>query len=88
MLSQMKQSLPADNPRNYPAEIIEELEALLLSGRPCVPDPKRKHFYDLQNDRRTFFIYISPKTARLTLLGTWLHAMPIPEFADCANAGD
>jgi hypothetical protein len=86
MLLQMKQRPDVDNPRNYPPEIIEELEELLLSGGPSVPDPKREDFYDLENHGRTFFIYVSPKTGRVTLLGTWLHAMPPSELADCATA--
>jgi len=34
----------------------ELFEGLLLSGGSALPDPKRKGFYDLQNDGRTFFI--------------------------------
>jgi hypothetical protein len=88
MLLQMKQRPDVDNLRNYPAAIIEELEELLLSGGSALPDPKRKDFYDLENHRRTFFIYTSPKTGRVTLLGTWLHAMPASELADCATASE
>ena len=88
MLLQLKQRPEVDNLRNYPAEIIKELEELLLSGGPSVPDPKRDGFYDLTSHRHTFFIYISPKTARVTLLGTWLHAMPAFERADRAAACD
>lgn len=86
MLLQMKERPDVDNLRNYSPEIIKELEELLLSGGSSVPDPKRKYFYDLQDDRRTFFIYVSPTTGRVTLLATWLHAAPVPEFADCATA--
>ena len=61
-----------DNLRNYPAEIIKELEELLLSDGSALPDPKRKDFYDLENVGRTFFIHISPKTAKVILIATWL----------------
>jgi hypothetical protein len=64
-----------DNPRNYPAEIIKELEGLLLSGGSALPDPKRKGFYDLENHERTFFIQISPITGEVTLLATWRKAL-------------
>jgi hypothetical protein len=85
----MKERPEVDNLRSYSPEITEELQELLLSGGSSVADPKRKHFYDLKSDRRTFFIYISPKTARVTLLATWLHsAAPVSEFADCAAACD
>lgn len=67
----MKQLPGVDNLRNYPAEIIKELEELLLSGGSALPDPKRKGFYDLENYERTFFIYTSLTTGRVVLLATW-----------------
>jgi hypothetical protein len=67
----MKQLPGVDNPRNYPAEIIRELEELLLSGGSALPDPNRKAFYDLENYERTFFIYTSLITGRVVLLATW-----------------
>ena len=76
-----------DNLRNYPAEIIKELEELLLSGGSALPDPKRKDFYDLENLGRTFFIHISPKTAKVILIATWPHIVPVAEFAHCAKVG-
>src|ERR1017187_9049174 len=72
MLLRMKQLPGVDNLRNYPAEIIEELEQLLLSGGSALPDPKRKGFYDLETDERTFFVHVSPTTGRVMLLATWL----------------
>jgi hypothetical protein len=64
-----------DNLRNYPAEIIKELEELLLSGGSALPDPKRKGFYDLENYDRTFFIQISSITGKVVLLATWRKAL-------------
>lgn len=71
MFLRMKQLPGVDNPRNYPAEIIKELEELLLSGGSALPDPKRKGFYDLENYERTFFIHTSLITGRVVLLATW-----------------
>jgi hypothetical protein len=71
MLLRMKQLPGVDNLRNYPAEIIKELEQLLLSGGSALPDPKRKGFYDLETDERTFFVHVSPTTGRVMLLATW-----------------
>jgi hypothetical protein len=67
----MKRMPSVDNLRNYPAEIIKELEELLLWGRSALPDPKRKGFYDLENYERTFYIHISPITGKVGLLATW-----------------
>ena len=71
MFLRMKRLPGVDNLRNYPAEIIKELEELLLSGGSALPDPKRKGFYDLENYGRTFFIQISSITGRVVLLATW-----------------
>ena len=71
----MKRLPGVDNPRNYPAEIIKELEELLLWGGSAVPDPKRKGFYDLENYERIFFIQISPITGKVVLLATWRKAL-------------
>jgi hypothetical protein len=72
MFLQMKQLSGVDNPRDYPAENIRELEELLLTGVPASPDPKRKGFYDLETRERTFFVQVSPVTGRVVLLATWL----------------
>ena len=71
MFLRMKRLPGVDNLRNYPAEIIKELEDLLLAGGSALPDPKRKGFYDVENYERTFFIQISPITGRVALLATW-----------------
>jgi hypothetical protein len=75
MFLRMKPLPGVDNLRNYPAEIIKELEELLLSGGSAFPDPKRKGFYDLENYERTFFIQISSITGRVVLLATWLKTL-------------
>jgi hypothetical protein len=75
MFFRMKRLPGVDNLRNYPAEIIRELEELLLSGGSALPDPKRKGFYDLENDERRFFIQISPITGKVVLLATWRKAL-------------
>ena len=74
MFLRMKRLPGVDNPRNYPAEIIKELEELLLWGGSALPDPKRKGFYDLENYERTFFIQISSITGKVVLLATWRKA--------------
>jgi hypothetical protein len=87
MFLQMEQLPGVDNLRNYPAENIRELEELLLSGGPALPDPKREGFYDLENHRRTFFIQISSITGRVALLATWIRSECAVELTDCATAG-
>ncbi len=69
MFLRMKQRPAVDNLRNYPPEIIKELEELLLSGGLALPDPKRKGFYDLENYQ------ISSITGKVALLATWRKAL-------------
>src|SRR5579862_334244 len=85
MLLRMNQLPGVDNPRNYPEAIVKELEELLLSGVAASPDPKRKGFYDLENERRTFFVQISPTTGRAVLLATWLGTEREVVFAGCID---
>ncbi len=87
MFLRMKQLPSVDNLRSYPAEIIRELEELLLSGGSALPDPKRKDFYDLENHERTFFIQISSITGRVVLLATWLRRERVIEHVGCAKTG-
>jgi hypothetical protein len=75
MFLRMKRNPVVDNPRNYPAEIIKELEESLLSGGSASPDPKRKGFYDLENHGRIFFIQISSITGKVALVAAWRKAL-------------
>ena len=87
MFLRMEQLPGIDNLRNYPAGVIRQLEELLLSGVSALPDPKRKHFYNLEtHDGRTFFIQISSITGRVVLLATWLRAERAMERG-CADIG-
>jgi Protein of unknown function (DUF2934) len=74
MFLRMKRLPGVDNLRNYPPEIIKELEELLLWGGSALPDRKRKGFYQLENYERAFFIQISSITGKVVLLATWRKA--------------
>jgi len=74
MFLRMKRLPGVDNLRNYPVEIVKELEELLLWGGSARPDPKRKGFYELENFERTFFIQISSITGKVVLLAAWRKA--------------
>ena len=74
MFLRMKRLLGVDNLRNYPAEIVKELEELLLWGGSALPDPKRKGFYNIENNERTFFIQISSITGKVVLVAAWRKA--------------
>jgi hypothetical protein len=87
MLLRMEHLSGVDNARNYPPEIIKELEQLLLVGGSASPDPRREGLYDLENQERTFFIHISPITGRVILLAAWLRSERGVDHADRAETG-
>ena len=69
------------NRQNYPGDIVNQLEKLLVEGVSARRDPSRANFYDIENADRVFFIYLSPLTGSVTLLATWrLLASPFISF--------
>ena len=87
MLLRMEHLSGVENVRNYPPEMIQELEQLLLAGASASPDPKRKHFFDLENRDRTFFVYISPVTSQVVLVAIWPRATYAVGVANRAAPG-
>lgn len=66
-----------DNLRNYPAEVVEKLRALLSAGANAEPDPHRENFYDITNGVRKFYIHLSPRGS-VWLLSSWLKPVQAP----------
>ena len=71
MLLGMNKPFEIDNPRNYPARVVEELREFLARGVAAQPDPKRQGFYDVEVEGRVFFICIFSPSGAITLLATW-----------------
>ena len=75
------------NRQNHPADIVDQLEKLLVEGVSVRQDPRRRNFYDIEHADRIFFIYLSPLTGSVTLLATWrLLASPFISFDLVAEA--
>ena len=60
-----------DNARLYPAEVVDRLYTALSRGAELHAYESRTNFYDLNSAGRTYFIYISPVSGSVTLIGTW-----------------
>ncbi len=60
-----------ENARLYPREIVDRLLMALSNGTQLHADESRIHFYDLEAGGRTYFIYVSPVDAHVTLIATW-----------------
>ncbi len=70
MILRLNGNSTIENLRNYPAELVEKLGALLAAGVQAHADPRRKNFYDVENGSRIFFIYVSPISGKV-MLATW-----------------
>jgi streptogramin lyase len=65
------------NLRNYPAEVVEKLRALLQAGASVYPDPRRQDFYDVENGSRMFYIHVAPNGG-VWLLASWQKPASVP----------
>src|SRR6202795_1263210 len=74
MFLRMKRLPGVDNLRNYPAEIVKELEELLRWGGSALPAPKRKSFFNIENNEGTFFLQISSITVKVVVVAAWRKA--------------
>lgn len=66
-----RDAMRIENPRLYPLEIVEELQAALSGGGKLRANELRINFYDLATEDRTYFIYVSPVSGDITLIATW-----------------
>lgn len=60
-----------DNLRNYPADVIEQLSALLATGAHATADEHRKDFYEVEFGARIYYLHVSPASGHVILLGSW-----------------
>jgi hypothetical protein len=70
MILKMSGLLRIENLRHHPAEMVERLRSLLVTGVLAVADPHRKGFYDLEDGDRRFYVHLSP-TGTVLLLASW-----------------
>ncbi len=71
MRLQMREGSTIENPRSYANHAVEGLREL-LAGESCVQkDPRRDHFYLIEDDKSTYYIHVSPITGNVILLAKW-----------------
>jgi hypothetical protein len=78
MLPILRHPPQIENLRNHPAETVERLQELLRSGAPQREDQQRPNFFEIDDDQRVFYAYISPASGQVILLATWARE-PQPE---------
>ena len=87
MTIRLNSATVVENQRNYPAEIVESLRVLLITGATAYADIHRENFYDVVEGSRVYFIHVSPPTNKAMLLATWeTERQPQPQqpMAGCA----
>ena len=67
----MSEKARIENPRQYSIHAVEDLRCLLLSGSQAERDPHREHFYNIEGDKSSYYIHISPFSGNVTLLAKW-----------------
>lgn len=77
MILRTEQKPTINNLQNYPAEVVDQLEKLLVEGVSARQDPRRKNFYDVEHADQAFFIHLSPLTGKVILLAVWKLLGPV-----------
>jgi hypothetical protein len=54
---------------SHSAETLERLRVLLEDGDTVEPDPRRDNFYEVQDGHLAYYIYVSPRSGKVHLLG-------------------
>jgi len=72
MVLQMNERTRIEDPRNYGADVVNDLRSFLTVGGFAQCDPRRANFYELENGSHTFYVHISPINGEVTLLARWL----------------
>jgi len=76
MLLRLERMPIIDNLRKYPAATVERLRGLLVAGAPAQADPRRKNFFEVQDECQVFYIHLTPFKSKVLLLATWDRGCP------------
>jgi hypothetical protein len=71
MVLQMDERMRIEDPREYGADIVNDLRSLLTEGGCAQRDPHRENFYELENGGNAFYIHVSPINGDVVLLAKW-----------------
>ena len=71
---------------NHTAVELIRLGILLAGTVDAVPDPKRKHFYEVEGGRTVYYIYVSPTGRTISLIAAWKNTFQSAPRSDVAVA--
>lgn len=71
---------------NHPAVSVIGLGILLAGGASAEPDSKRKDFYEIEDGSTIYYIYVSPRSGKISLIASWRSLLgPVPLFEEPAG---
>jgi hypothetical protein len=71
----------------HSASTVVRLGIALAGSVNVTPDPKRKNFYEVKEGATSYYIYVSPVTATISLIAAWQNkAQQMPQLHFCAAA--
>lgn len=73
--------------KHSPATVVS-LGVLLAGNVNATPDPKRKHFYEIEQGAAVYYVYFSPFSGKIFLLASWKNHYPPPMELSAAAAGE
>jgi hypothetical protein len=72
---------------SHPPATVIRLGILLADTVTVAPDPKRKNFYEVIDGVSSYYIYVSPVTATISLIAAWRNPTQlIPQLHFCGAA--
>lgn len=71
MRLQIREGSTIENPRSYANHAVEGLRELLAVETCIQKDPRRDHFYQLEDDKNAYYIHVSPISGNVVLLAKW-----------------
>lgn len=85
MIKRLSGKVKIESLRNHSVADVQGLQRLLASGTDAATDPHHKNFYEVEDDGRVFYLYISPVNGEVRLMAVW-QANASPEVARAARA--
>ena len=71
----------------HSAGTVIRLGIVLAGAANVTPDPKRKNFYEVNDGSSTYYIYVSPLTATISLIAAWKNGtQQMPQLHFCTAA--
>ncbi len=70
MIIRLKPHARIESSQKHSAEAVNDLCALLSVGAVARADPRRNHFYEIEDGSRVFYIHLCPNS-KVLLLAIW-----------------